>query len=74
MQPNKRSSASKFWFWRFRKRYGLKATKLIGNATFDEIIATKMSLTGSSHYKSHYKTEMISSMIAIGMRTRRMLS
>ena len=31
MKSNKRFSASKDWLWKFRKRYGLKGTKLIGN-------------------------------------------
>ena len=30
-QFNKRFSTSRFWLCRFRKRYGLKGTKLIGN-------------------------------------------
>ena len=39
-----------------------------------KIISKKMSLMESSHYKTHYKAEMISSMIATGMPTCRMLS
>ena len=57
MQPKKRFSVSKVWFWKFRQRYGLQGTKPIGNATSDEIIATKISLTESSHYKYQRKTK-----------------
>ena len=67
MQTKKRFSASNMWLWRFPKRYGLKD---IGKATSDEIIATKMSLTESRHYKWNCNTEVISSMIANGTPTR----
>ena len=40
MQSNKLFSASRGWLRRIRKRYGLKSTKLIGNAMSDETIAT----------------------------------
>ena len=64
VQPKKRFSASRKWFCRFCKRYGLGSVLLPGNAASNNRIATKI------HSDREYEREPVSSMDESGTFTK----